>query len=117
MKGADSRGSGLGLAIARGLVEAHGGDDRGRVAPGEGTTFRVPLPRLRAGDPHVVHGGLDRAAAPRSAASKTIRTFSPAHGASGTLDDVQAGLSLFAAPTSWRTSVRLPSSRSTYARK
>ena len=34
--GSRSPGSGLGLAIAKGFVEANGGDDRGRVAPGAG---------------------------------------------------------------------------------
>jgi len=37
-------GSGLGLAIARRIVEAHGGSLEVESKPGEGTTFRFPLP-------------------------------------------------------------------------
>ncbi len=52
-------------------------------------------------------------APPSSAASKTIRTFSPAHGAIETLTVVQLGRSTFGAPFSCFTRVRVPSSRST----
>lgn len=38
-------GTGLGLAIARDLVRAHGGDVRLEYSTGEGTSFRIELPR------------------------------------------------------------------------
>jgi two-component system sensor histidine kinase BaeS len=38
-------GSGLGLAIVRKLAEAHGGTATVTSTPGEGSTFRVRLPR------------------------------------------------------------------------
>ena len=37
-------GSGLGLAIARAIVEAHGGSITAESPPGEGATFRFPIP-------------------------------------------------------------------------
>ena len=42
-------GSGLGLAIARELMRAHGGDLLLIESTGEGTLFRLELPRRRAG--------------------------------------------------------------------
>ncbi|MGD9744134.1 MAG: ATP-binding protein, partial [Dongiaceae bacterium] len=42
-------GSGLGLAIARELMRAHGGDLLLVESTGEGTLFRLELPRRRAG--------------------------------------------------------------------
>jgi signal transduction histidine kinase len=42
------RGSGQGLAIARSIVEAHGGTITFETSPGEGTTFRVHIPRVPA---------------------------------------------------------------------
>jgi signal transduction histidine kinase len=44
-KGAASHGSGLGLTIAKSLVTAHGGQISATSTVGEGTTFRVTLPR------------------------------------------------------------------------
>jgi signal transduction histidine kinase len=41
-------GVGLGLAIVKGLVEAHGGKIHAESKPGEGTTFRFTLPKLKA---------------------------------------------------------------------
>ncbi len=55
-------------------------------------------------------------AVPRSCARNTIRTVCPAHGVIGIVARVHAGVSLFAAPRSSRTSVRVPSAASTYAR-
>lgn len=41
-------GSGLGLSICKNIVEAHGGRIEVESMPGQGTTFRVHLPRARA---------------------------------------------------------------------
>jgi PAS domain S-box-containing protein len=44
-------GTGLGLSIAKRFVELHGGDLEARSSPGEGTIFRVVLPRAAATPP------------------------------------------------------------------
>lgn len=45
-----AEGMGMGLAISRTIVEAHQGTLTVESAPGEGTTFRFPLPAIEAGD-------------------------------------------------------------------
>jgi signal transduction histidine kinase len=42
---ARASGSGLGLAIARSIVEMHGGEIEVASVVGEGTVFRITLPR------------------------------------------------------------------------
>lgn len=44
-----NRGSGLGLAVVRQLVELHGGRVEAESLPGQGTTFRIWLPRAANG--------------------------------------------------------------------
>jgi two-component system OmpR family sensor kinase len=41
-------GAGLGLSIVKGIATSHGGDVEVASAPGEGTTFKVRLPRAAA---------------------------------------------------------------------
>jgi len=45
-----ANGTGLGLAIVRQAAETHGGTVSVESQPGAGATFRVRLPRVRAGD-------------------------------------------------------------------
>jgi signal transduction histidine kinase len=50
-------GTGLGLAIVRAIVEAHGGSVAVASAPGEGTQFRLELPRFTAFERAAVDDG------------------------------------------------------------
>lgn len=43
--------SGLGLAIVRQIAESHGGEVRVSSAPGQGATFTMWFPKVRAEDP------------------------------------------------------------------
>ena len=49
---ARASGSGLGLAIARSIVEMHGGEIDVASVLGQGTIFRIRLPRLAATAEH-----------------------------------------------------------------
>ena len=48
-------GTGLGLPISRRLAELLGGSLTVRSVPGEGSTFRLSLPPVRAEDPAHAH--------------------------------------------------------------
>jgi len=50
-------GTGLGLAIVRAIVEAHGGSVAVTSAPGQGTQFRLELPRFTAFERAAVDDG------------------------------------------------------------
>ena len=64
-------GLGIGLALARRLVEMHGGTMTAHSAgAGQGSTFRVTLPRVVSSDPH--HDQLLKVNADRSSSSAEI---------------------------------------------
>ena len=63
---APGEGTGLGLSVIHGIVEKHDGSVTVESKPGEGTTFKVYLPRIRkhehrgAGEATLVVGGKER---------------------------------------------------------
>ncbi len=59
-KGKQESGVGLGLAVVYGIVNRHGGQIEVTSVQGEGTTFRIRLPR-KPNEPHNAHEGQDRA--------------------------------------------------------
>jgi signal transduction histidine kinase len=52
------KGTGLGLSVSYSIVQKHNGKIELKSAPGQGTSFRVVLPRVREGQLHqeAVHG-------------------------------------------------------------
>jgi signal transduction histidine kinase len=44
----EARGLGLGLSLVHQMIRAHGGDVKAESTPGQGSTFRVSLPRFAA---------------------------------------------------------------------
>ena len=52
------KGTGLGLSVSYSIVRKHNGKIELKSAPGQGTSFRVVLPRIREGQLHeeAVHG-------------------------------------------------------------
>ena len=56
-RGLDVRGLGLGLALVKQMTEAHDGRVTVVSTPGQGSTFRVELPRYRATGEGGEHGG------------------------------------------------------------
>jgi PAS domain S-box-containing protein len=61
--GRSHEGSGIGLALVRELTALHGGEVEAASRPGEGSTFTVRIPAVRAPDP------VSEAPGPQSAAS------------------------------------------------
>gem|GEM_PF-639662 len=47
----EGKGTGLGLAVSRNIVESHGGQIGVQSTPGDGTVFRVILPRVPPSEP------------------------------------------------------------------
>ncbi len=66
---ARASGSGLGLAIVRSIVDMHGGEIDVASVIGEGTVFRITLPRQPIPQPDVAIGNIN----------ETSRTGQPAH--------------------------------------
>jgi two-component system, OmpR family, sensor kinase len=65
----DRGGSGLGLSIVESIVTAHGGQATATGRPGEGSTFRITLPRQAGGTAPAVAGGQPATGVPVSPSS------------------------------------------------
>ena len=50
------KGTGLGLSVSYSIVQKHHGNIELKSTPGQGTSFRVVLPRVRHEQPELVHG-------------------------------------------------------------
>ncbi len=67
------KGSGLGLAAAHGIVTQHGGRIELESRVGEGTTFRVFIPRLGSGEPGPISGeGKERSELPQGRGERIL---------------------------------------------